>query len=314
MGQKVFNTDLLDGMAVFVDVVNSGSFTRAADELGRSTSYVSKAISSLEKRLGSRLLNRTTRTISLTDAGRAYFERCRQIVFDAENAERSINRLQENPSGLLRINAPVSFGSKYLLDVLPQFLIRYPEVKMDVEFNDRLIDVVAEGYDVVIRVGAIKDSNLVARKFASSKIVTVAAPDYLKRKGCPQQVEDLMQHDCIAYSLLPAPTLWDFYQAGERSSVSIEPRTICNNAAIQMAMLVQGIGIARLPYFICEQEGNNGQLQIILDSYEQVPLDVYAVYPHRQYLTAKVRAFVDFIAEAFDERVQSGANKGKVVL
>ena len=299
MALKIVNTDLLDGMAVFVGVINAGSFTAAANALGHSTSYVSKEITRLEKRLGSRLLNRTTRTISLTDAGRAYFERCSQIVIDAENAERSINQLQEKPSGLLRINAPGSFGSKYLLNILPQFMHRYPEVKLEVEFNDRLINVVEEGFDVVIRVGEIKDSNLVARKFTSSRAVVVASPDYIQRKGCPKQVEDLTQHDCIAYSLLPTPTQWSFYKNGVRSSVTVEPRAMCNSAEIEIAMVVQGIGVTRLPLFTCEKEVERGELKIILDDYDQIKYDVFAVYPHRQYLTAKVRAFVDFLVDEF---------------
>lgn len=300
MVQKVSSTDLLDGVAVFVGVINAGSFTAAARALGHSTSYVSKEITRLEKRLGSRLLNRTTRTISLTDAGRAYYERCSQIVIDAENAERSINQLQDTPRGLLRINAPVSFGSEYLLDVIAQFMHRYPEVKLEVEFNDRLIDVVAEGYDVVIRVGEIKDTNLVARKFTSSRAVVVASPDYINRKGCPKRAEDITQHDCIAYSLLPTPTQWDFYKEGVRSSVTVDPRVMCNSAAIEVAMVLQGVGITRLPLFTCEQEVASGKLQIILQDYDQIKLDVYAVYPHRQYLTAKVRSFVDFVVDAFD--------------
>jgi len=270
MVQKVASTGLLDGVAVFVGLINAGSFTAAAHALGHSTSYVSKAVTRLEKRLGSRLLNRTTRTISLTDAGRAYYERCSQIVIDAENAERSINQLQEKPGGLLRINAPAIFGSKYLLNVLSQFMHRYPEVKLEVEFNDRLIDVVAEGYDVVIRVGEIKDSNLVARKFTSSRGVVVASPDYLERKGCPKRAEDLAQHDCIAYSLLPTPTQWVFYKDGVRTSVMVDPRAMCNSAEIEVAMVVQDIGITRLPLFTCEQEVASGDLQIILEGYDQM--------------------------------------------
>ena len=299
MIQKVAKTNVLDGMTVFVGVINAGSFTAAARALGHSTSYVSKEITRLEKRLGSRLLNRTTRTISLTDTGRAYYERSSQIVIDAENAERSINQLQENPSGLLRINAPGSFGINYLLDVLPQFMHRYPEVKLEVEFNDRLIDVVAEGYDVVIRVGDIKDSNLVARKFTSSRGVVVASPDYLKRKGCPKYAEDLVQHDCIAYSLLPTPTQWSFYKDGVRTNVTVDPRAMCNSSIIEVAMVVNGIGITQIPLFTCEKEVASGDLKIILEDYDQKTFDVYAVYPHRQYLTAKVRAFVDFVVDAF---------------
>lgn len=299
MVRKVANTNLLDGVAVFVEVINAGSFTSAANLLGHSTSYVSKEISRLEKRLGSRLLNRTTRTISLTDAGRAYYERCSQIVIDAENAERSINQMQDQPRGLLRINAPASFGSKYLLDVFPKFMQRYPEVKLEIEFNDRLIDVVAEGYDVVIRVGEIKDSNLVARKFTSSKVVVVASPAYLKRKGYPETVEDLIQHNCIAYSLLPNPALWELYKEGKRYSVTVDPHALCNSSEIEIALVKHGLGITRIPLFTCEQEVTNGELQIILDDYDQMQLDVFAVYPHRQYLTAKVRAFVDFLVDAF---------------
>ena len=300
MVKKVANTDILDGMAVFVAVIDAGSFTAAAHALSHSTSFVSKEVSRLEKRLGSRLLNRTTRTISLTDAGRAYYDQCSQIVIDAENAERSINQLQEKPSGLLRLNAPGSFGSKYLLDVLPQFMHRYPDVKLEVEFNDRLIDVVAEGYDVVIRVGAIKDSNLVARKFTTSRSVVVASPEYLKRKGRPKNAEDLLQHDCIAYSLLSAPTQWVFYKDGERKSINVDARALCNSAEIEVQMVKQGIGITRLPLFTCEKEVSNGELKVILDDYDEIKYDVFAVYPHRQYLTAKVRAFVDFIVEEFE--------------
>jgi DNA-binding transcriptional LysR family regulator len=300
MVQKTFNTELLNGVAVFVGVINAGSFTAAAQALGHSTSYVSKEITRLEKRLGSRLLNRTTRTISLTDAGRAYFERCSQIVIDAENAERSIGQLQDNPKGLLRVNAPVSFGSIYLLDHLSEFLKRFPEITLEVEFNDRMIDVVAEGYDVVIRAGQIQDSNLVARKFTTSKSIVVASPEYFKNNGRPETVSELEHHACLAYSLIPNPTLWEFMKDGRRTVVKVTPRLMCNNAAVEVAMAVNGIGIGRIPLFCCEQEIAEGTLEMILDDYEQPEIGVYAVYPHRQYLTAKVRAFVDFLVEKFE--------------
>ena len=294
------NTHLLDGMAVYVAVVNTGSFVAAAQSLGHSSSYISKEISKLEKRLGSRLLNRTTRTLSLTDAGRAYYERANQIIIDAENAERSINQLQETPSGLLRVNAPGSFGSRHLLKVFGDFMHHYPEVKLELEFNDRVIDVVSEGYDVVIRVGAIKDSNLVARKFTQSRMVTIAAPSYLQKYGTPKSVEDLNQHQCIVYSLLPTPTLWTFFKDGQRININVEPRAICNSSHIEVSLVSQGIGITRVPLFTCEKEIEQGKLQIILDDYDVVPFEIFAVYPHRQYLTAKVRAFVDFVVEAFN--------------
>jgi len=299
MVERLANIDLLDGIAAFVGVMDAGSFTAAAQALGHSTSYISKEITRLEKRLGSRLLNRTTRTISLTDAGRAYYERCSQIIIDAENAERSISHLQETPSGLLRLNSSISFGSTYLLGILGQFMHQYPEIKLEVDFNDRFIDIISEGYDVVIRVGEIKDSNLIARKFTSSRAVVVASPDYLKRNGCPQSAEELSQHECIAYSLLPTPKTWSFYKEGVRSNITFEPRVMCNNAEIEVSMVMQGIGITRIPLFICEKEIQNGNLQIILDDYDSIEYDIFAVFPHRQYLTAKVRAFVDFLVDAF---------------
>ena len=301
MVKKVANTNLLDGVAVFVGVINTGSFTAAAQALGHSTSYVSKEITRLEKRLGSRLLNRTTRTISLTDAGRAYFERCSQIVIDAENAERSISQLQDKPRGLLRVNAPVSFASIYLLDYLSEFMNDFAEITLDVEFNDRMIDVVAEGYDVVIRAGNIQDSNLVARKFTTSKSVVVASPDYLKKNGRPLQASELEQHACLAYSLLPNPTLWNFVKDNSHTAVNINARLMANNAGLEVAMAVNGVGIGRLPLFCCEKEIAKGELVIILEDYDQPEIGVYVVYPHRQYLTARVRAFVDFIVDKFED-------------
>ena len=301
MVQKIVNTKLLDGVAVFVGVINTGSFTAAAQALGHSTSYVSKEITRLEKRLGSRLLNRTTRTLSLTDAGRSYYERCSQIIIDAENAERSLSQLQDKPRGLLRVNAPLSIGSKYLLDSFPEFMRRFPDITFEVEFNDRMIDVVAEGYDVVIRAGKIKDSNLVARQLTLSKSVIVASPAYLQKHGRPKHVGELAQHACVAYSLIPNPTTWDFEKAGNRCSVVIKPRLIGNNAELEVAMLVNGVGIGRIPLFCCENEIDNGGLEIILADYEQPEIGVYAVFPHRQYLTAKVRVFVDFLVDKFSQ-------------
>lgn len=309
MVQKIANTNLLDGVAVFVGVIDTGSFTAAAHAMGHSTSYVSKEITRLEKRLGSRLLNRTTRTISLTDAGRSYYERCSQIVIDAENAECSLRQLQDKPRGLLRVNAPLSIGSIYLLDYFPEFMRRFPEITFEVEFNDRMIDVVAEGYDVVIRAGKIKDSNLVARQLTLSKSIVVASPDYLKKNGCPKRASELTQHACLAYSLIPNPTTWDFVKQGNRTIVEIKPRLIGNNAELEVAMLVNGVGIGRVPLFCCEQEIADGELKIILGDYQQPEIGVYAVFPHRQYLTAKVRVFVDFLLDKFN--ALSSSDRGK---
>lgn len=172
-------SDRFAGVSVFVGVVEAGTFTAAAAHLGHSVSFVSKEVTRLEARIGARLLNRTTRTLSLTDAGRDYFERCRQMVADAEDAEASVSHGQNQPRGLLRVGAPVSFGLGYLKDALPEFLNDHPELTAEIELNDRMVDLVAEGFDVVIRVGELKDSSLISRRFSASRGLTVAAPGIL---------------------------------------------------------------------------------------------------------------------------------------
>lgn len=292
------NKDQLDGMSVFVRVIEKGSFTLAASFLNHSTSYISKEISRLESRLGVRLLNRSTRKISLTDSGRMYYEYCRQIVADAEEAERSISAQHDVPHGTLKISAPISFGHIYLADLLPQFLKTYPDVKMEVNFDDRLVDVIAEGYDVVIRVTNLKDTSLISRKIMASSIITLASPDYLKRKGCPIHPRDLADHDCITYSYLQRPTYWDYLtEKGEPVGVTVKPQAICNNDELQRSMAVSGLGITRIPSFCCQNELRTGSLVPILKEYEFNDLGVYAIYPHRRHLSTKVRAFVDFLVE-----------------
>lgn len=295
------NTSLLDGITVFFSVVKAGSFTGAADALGHSPSYVSKELSRLERRLGVRLLNRTTRTISLTDPGRAYFERCEQIVIDAENAEQSIGELQETPLGLLRVNAPTSIGTRYLSTLLPEFMQRYPELKLEVEYNDRMINVVDEGFDAVIRVGETQDSTLVMRRLASSSIVTVASPDYLARHGKLNVPIDLGKHSCIAYTLIKNSNVWEYSLGTEMFRIKISPRLVCNTAGLQTSMAIKGVGVARLPFYVVEKHIETGALALVLNEYHQLELGIYAIYPHRQFLSTKVRAFVDFMVDGFSQ-------------
>lgn len=293
------NRDILEGLIVFVRVVEKGSFTLAANLLGHSTSYISKEVSRLENRLGVRLLNRSTRKISLTDVGKTYYEYCRQIVVDAEEAERSISSQHGVPRGVLKISAPVSIGHIHLAPVLPQFLETYPEVQMDVEFNDRKVDIVAEGFDVVIRVGNLKDTNLINRKIMQSRGVTVVSPEYLQRNRVPAHPLDLTQHDCISYAYKQT-SRWEYTSPnGEPIGVTITPRVISNNAELELSMALAGMGITAMPAFCCEKEINEGTLVPILEKFECIDLGVYAVYPHRRHLSAKVRVFVDFLVDKF---------------
>ncbi|MEH6524611.1 MAG: LysR family transcriptional regulator [Sneathiella sp.] len=294
------NKQALDGMAVFVQVVESGGFSAAAQVFGSSPSFVSKQITRLEDRLGSRLLNRTTRKISLTHVGTQYFQKCKQILDDANEAERSIYQLTDEPRGMLKISAPVSFGLGYLRDELPVFMGKFPDIKLDIELNDRFVDVVAEGFDLVIRVGRMADSSLISRIIMASRGVVVASPDYIESRGEPQHPSELINHDCISYAYTKTPNYWEFNTVEQKLfGQKVEPRVLCNSAELELSFALAGTGIARMPHYMCERELQSGQLLELFPKFEMPPLGVYAVYPNRLHLSAKVRVFIDFFASRF---------------
>jgi DNA-binding transcriptional LysR family regulator len=301
---------MLDGIDVFVRVVDVGSFTAAAEQLGKSTSFVSKEVTRLENRLGTRLLNRTTRSISLTDVGRLYFERCQQIIVDAVEAERSVTETRAAPRGVLKLSAPVSFGLGYLAAVLPEFLDANPELALDVEFNDRMVDVIAEGFDVVLRIGHLKDSSLITRQINSSRGLTVASPKYWKQNGKPRHPSELAGHTCISYSLMPAPARWRYLDPESGPiNVTVDTRIQCNSAELETALAVAGVGVTRLPEFACSKELGKGLLEPVLEQFSGSPIGIYAVYPHRRHLSAKVRVFVDFLVTKFGGRLDPAARQ-----
>ena len=291
---------MLTGIDVFVRVVETGGFTAAARHLGKSTSFVSKEVTRLENRLGARLLNRTTRSISLTETGSLYFEQCRQIVADATQAERSISESHATPHGVLKLSAPVSFGLGYLANVLPDFLHANPEVSLDIGFDDRMVDVIGEGFDLVLRVGHLRDSSLIAKQISSSRSVTVASPHYWNQFGRPDHPAELASHNCITYSLMHAPDRWEYSSpTGRPVTVNIKSRVRCNSAELECALALAGHGVTRLPEFACASELAQGTLESVLEDFAQPSLGIYAVYPHRHHLSAKVRAFIDFLAAKF---------------
>lgn len=291
---------MLDGIEIFVRVVDAGSFSAAAGELGKSKSFVSKQVTRLENRLGTRLLNRTTRSISLTDVGRAYYERCKQIVADADEAVRVVTERDAQPRGVLKFSAPVSFGLGYLAGALPEFLKINPDVTLDVEFNDRMVDVVAEGFDVVIRAGRLEDSSLIARQITASRGRTVAAPGYWREHGKPKHPSELAGHGCIGYALIRNPGRWEYRDAaGKPVIVDVPLRVQCNSAELEAALAAAGVGVTRLPEFACAKELAQGLLEPALEDFTGPPIGVYAIYPHRRHLSPKVRAFVDFLIEKF---------------
>jgi len=299
------NSSLLNGMVVFAHTIESGSFTSAAAQLGHSTSYISKEITKLEARLGVRLINRTTRSINLTAAGKTYYERCQQIIIDAKNAELAMSSIQETPKGVLKVSAPVSFGISHINQLLPTFLERYPDVDLDINYSERKVDLVAEGYDVAIRVGELKDSNLIAKKLGRSKGVIVTSPEYIEKYGEPQTPAELQHHRVVSYSNVGTPRYWELTdEKGKKIGVNVNPRVISNNAELEVLLAHKSIAISRIPKHFCLQELQDGKLIQILKQYHENEIGIYAVYPHRQYLSAKVDVFVKFLEKMFSEHFE----------
>jgi DNA-binding transcriptional LysR family regulator len=291
--------DKLTGMAVFARVVEAGSFTAAAAQLGMSRSAVSKAIAGLEDRLGARLLNRTTRRLALTEVGHAFYQRSARIVAEAEDAELAVSSLQATPRGTLRVNAPVSFGTMHLAPALADFLRRYPELRVDIGLADRIVDLLEEGWDLAVRVGAMPDSSLIARRLADNHMVICAAPAYWRRRGRPREPRDLAHHACLTYAYQHNPNEWPFAGPDGRFTVRVEGPLMSNNGDLSRAAALAGLGVVALPCFLCGPDLAAGRLEPVLGAWMPPPTGIHAVYPHARHLSVKVRAFLDFLAERF---------------
>lgn len=290
----------LSAMAVFARVVELESFSGAARALGLSKSAVSKRIGRIEDRMGLRLLNRTTRRLSLTEAGAAFYQGCRRVVAEAEAAERAVTRLASAPRGRLKVNAPMSFGVRHLAPALPDFMARYPELTVDLALNDRVVDLVEEGFDVAIRIARMADSSLIARRLAPNRLVLCAAPAYLRAHGAPHAVADLKGHECLLYSYLAAGDVWRLCGPGGERRLAVTGRLRINNGDALLAAALGGLGVALLPCFICGQDLRAGRLIQVLPAWS-APADtaIAAVYPASRNLSPKVRVFVDFLTERF---------------
>jgi DNA-binding transcriptional LysR family regulator len=291
--------DRLQAIQVFVQVVESLSFVRAAERMGLSTTAVSRQVAELEKHLQSRLLQRTTRRISLTEAGRTFHERCVQILAELAEAEREVGQEAAEPRGTIRLTTSVNFGSRQITPAIASFLARHAQVKFDVSLSDRIVDIVEEGFDLAIRIGGTGAQNLVARKLGEARLVLCASPDYIARRGAPAEPEDLARHNCLTYEYA-LRDVWTFRDAAGRDrTVRVAGSLNSNNGDLNAAAAVQGVGIALEPDFIVESELKSGKLVPVLESYEAPASPIYAVYPSRRFLPAKVRAFVDFLVERF---------------
>jgi len=292
-------TPRLDDMALFARVVEARSFSGAARSLGLSKSAVSKRVTRLEERLGVRLLHRTTRRLSLSEAGRTFYDYCRQAVTAGEAGEEAVTRLQERPRGVLAINAPVSFGSLHLAPVMSRFLARFPEVSVDMTVDDRVVDLVEAGFDVAVRIAELPDSSLIARRLAPARHVVCAAPAYLERVGEPRAPADLAGHNCLTYAYSRQGPEWPFDGPDGPESVPVGGNLQVNHGDGLRAAAVAGLGVALLPTFIVGDDLRAGRLKPLLPNYRTRELSIYAVYPERRHLPAKVRAFVDFLVATF---------------
>lgn len=287
--------DRIDAMRAFVSVVTEGSFSNAATSMQLSPQLVSKYVSKLEERLDVRLLNRTTRKVSLTEAGTHYFQHAQQILLSIDEMDSQLGGLQQNPKGTLRINAPVSFALKHMAKLVTDFQIRYPLVNVDLQLNDRKVDIVDEGFDIALRIGRLKNSSLIAKLIAPIRVILCASPQYLKKYGTPKQLEDLKKHRYLHYSYMEIEGKEQIFQWLKAKNIAANGELHSNNGDVLVEAAIAGAGIALQPTFITSEAIKNGKLVQILPEFELEPLGLYAVYAHRKLLPNKVRCFIDFI-------------------
>lgn len=285
-------------MAIFARVVETGGFAPAARALEMTPSAVSKAIARLEDHLGARLLNRTTRKVSLTEIGAAYHQRAIGILADIAAAEDAVRDHQTHPTGLLRVNAAIAYAEYRLVPVLPTFLERHPDVSVQLTMSDTISDLIAEGFDVGVRIGVRRDSSLIARTLAPTDRVVYAAPAYLERHGQPERPEDLLDHNCLTLYFDTPVNTWEFDGPGGRRAIRVSGNFCSNNVSSLYQAAVAGVGLYRTARFVADADLKAGRLIPVLENYSPAEdAAVYAVYPHSRHLSPKVRAFVDFLVE-----------------
>ncbi|MCK5813904.1 MAG: LysR family transcriptional regulator [Cocleimonas sp.] len=292
--------DRLSAMNLYCHIIEMGQLSLAADHLDLSKGAVSKQLAKLEAHLGGRLLNRTTRRLTPTEAGIAFYERAKVILESVEEAECVVSGLTAEPRGTLKINAPMSFGVRHMGKLLAKYQQQYPKVIIDISLNDRKIDLVEEGYDLALRIATLKDSSLIARKLAPCHIVLCASPAYLQQYGEPQTPNDLKNHHCIRYAYSDSMKYWILEDAtGKKRQVIINSLLTSNNGNLICDAMINGMGIAALPTFIVGDAIRKGEVNIILHDWRPQTEDISLLYPSSKHLSAKVRAFVDIAVTHF---------------
>lgn len=290
--------DKLRAMEVFARVVETGGFTRAADTLDMPKATVTTHIQNLESHLGVKLLNRSTRQVSVTNDGAAYYERCVRILDDVAETENALMHAKKSVRGRLRVDVGATFGREILIPALPEFFARYPDIKLELGCSDRPVDLIEEGVDCVVRGGVQPDSTLVARKLYTLEFVTCATADYLKRHGTPAHPHDLKKHNCVNYFSAKTGRIfdWDFIRNSERIVMTLEGSIALNDSDAYRAAGNAGIGIIKVPELMVAEPLKRGKLKRVLPGWKSSPLPIYVMYPQNRHLSAKVRAFVDWVA------------------
>lgn len=291
--------DRLAAMATFARVVETGSLTAAAGALRTSLAAVSRQLAALEEQLGARLLNRTTRRLSLTEGGRSYYERCKRILGDVEEAEAVLSRFQAAPSGRLVVSGSVVFGQRFLAPALPGFLARYPRISIDLQLADRFVNLVEEGVDMAVRIGGLVDSSLVARRVGEFRRVVCASPGYFKREGMPRLPADLSRHGCLVYSSLADADRWRFRVDGREVAIPVTARLRSNNQDALLRAALDGVGIMLATSWLVREHVASGALRVVLAECEPPPTPIHILYPHARLLSAKTRALIDYLADAW---------------
>ncbi len=294
--------DRLTEMEAFATVVDQGGFTDAAKKMGISKSAVSKHVSSLESRLGARLLNRTTRRVSPTEIGLAYYDRARRVLNDAGEADALVTAMQSAPSGMLRVSVATDFGVNHLSPILGDFLHAYPDITVNMVLNNRYVELISEGFDMAIRVGELEDSTLRARKLTETTKRMIASPSYFQQYGRPQRIDDLNDHKLLHYSNQAAGNVWKITApSGEKRQVRTAGSLTVNDGQSLLNAAIGGLGIAYLPSFLYAEPMRQGLLEDAIPDLPEEVQGIYAVYPPGRYTQPKVRAFIDFLVDQFKD-------------
>ncbi|QPH55843.1 LysR family transcriptional regulator [Pontivivens ytuae] len=295
--------DRLAEMEAFIAVVDQGGFTDAARKLSISKSAISKHVSSLEARLGARLLNRTTRRVSPTEIGLAYYDKATRVISEASDADAMVTSMQSEPRGELRLSVPVGFGTTHVSAAVADFLCQYPDVSVHMVMDDRFVELVSEGFDLAIRIGNLPDSSLRARKLGEATSLLVASPNYLQRAGTPTCVEDLNDHDLLHYSNLATGNFWRLLtENGVEKQVRAGGKLTANNGEALLRAVEAGLGISMVPTFILRDSVEAGRTVEILPKLQKPRLGIYAVYPPGRFPQPKLRAFVEYMASHFKKQ------------